>query len=115
MKTLAALLGFLFVCGCATPANKESRGASETGNSFEQAFVIRAHSQSEGLTEEYSILKRKFPDARPAHVESVQKDEVVFGHRTEVHDGRMFSVHTLVLRDGTIRPVYFDITSYFGK
>jgi hypothetical protein len=115
MKALVAVLGFSLVCGCTTSAKKESLGAAQAGISVEHAFVIRAQSQSEGLAEEYAILKRTFPDARPAEVEPVGKEEVVFGHRTEARDGRMFSVHTLVLRDGTIRPVYFDITSYFGR
>ena len=46
-----------------------------------------------------------------ADVERVGNDELVFMHRTEVHGRRMYSIHTLVLPDGTIRDVYFDVTA----
>ena len=115
MKLFVSLLCLVFVLGCATEPKKEAQRVVEDGSSYERAFVIRARSQTEGLTEEEARLVRSFPGARQAEIEPVGKEEVVFGHRTEVRDKRAFSVHTLVLRDGTVRPVYFDITSYFLK
>jgi len=85
------------------------------GSSYASAILIGARTQEEGIREEYAYLKDRFPGSRPAEVEKTGGEEVVFGHHTDVHDGLFFSVHTLVLPDGKIRPVYFDITSYFGK
>ena len=120
MKLTAAILGVVVLGGvaCASktqrPLGAEAVPAS-VGSSYATAIVIRATNQEEGIREEYGWLKAHFPDARPAEVEKVGEEEIVFGHHTDSHEGRFFSVHTLVLRDGSVRPVYFDITSYFGK
>lgn len=85
------------------------------GTSYASAILIGARTQEEGIREEYDYLKDHFPDSRPAEVEELGGEELVFGHHTDVYNGRFFSVHTLVLPDGKIRSVYFDVTSYFGK
>ncbi|ATC63877.1 hypothetical protein CMV30_07905 [Nibricoccus aquaticus] len=69
----------------------------------------------DGIREEYTYLAQHFPGSRPAEVEKIETEEVIFGHRTDVRNGRIFSIHILVLSDGKIREVYFDITGYFGK
>ncbi|MGC4071719.1 MAG: hypothetical protein QM760_04250 [Nibricoccus sp.] len=115
MKRIISLLGLVLLFGCAAPPKKEAQWTKADGSSYDRAFVIQARSQTEGIAEERSILDQFFPGARQAEAESVGKEEIVFGHTTQVRDKRVFSVHTLVLRDGTVREVYFDITAYFLK
>jgi hypothetical protein len=115
MKVIVALVSLAVVAGCVISPKQEIRDAVPDGSSHERAFVIRARSQDAGRAEEYAILKEKFPGARQAEVERVDQEMVVFGHRTETRGDRVFSVHTLVLREGVIRSVHFDITNYFGK
>ncbi len=118
LLTTAILLWFLCALGCQSspraPVAREP-SAVRDGSSYASAILIGARTQEEGIREEYAYLKDHFPGSRPAEAEKTGGDEVVFGHHTDSHDGRIFSVHTLVLPDGKIRPVYFDITSYFGK
>jgi len=119
LLTITAMLLSVCTLGCQSPtesiqAPRESP-AIRGGSSYTTAILIAARTQEEGIREEYAYLKDHFPGSRPAEVDKTGGEEVVFGHHTDVHDGRYFSVHTLVLPDGKIRPVYFDITSYFGK
>ncbi len=119
LLTITAVLISVFALGCQSSTESvyapRERPALRDGNSYATAILIAARTQEEGIREEYAYLKDRFPGSRPAEVEKTGGEEVVFGHHTDVHDGRFFSVHTLVLPDGKIRPVYFDITSYFGK
>ena len=116
---LAVCFGFLGLVGCQSTTRsgqtRPSSDAARDGRSYESAIVIVATSQGEGIREEYAWLKAHFPGSRPADIEKVGEEEVVFGHHTDAHDGHLFSVHNLVLSDGSIRSVYFDITSYFGR
>ncbi|PTY07064.1 hypothetical protein DB347_09550 [Opitutaceae bacterium EW11] len=117
---LVVILSILVACapGCASrlarlvPTAQKDRGL---GTAYATAVVIKATDQAQGIREEYAWLKDHFPSARAAAIENTGDGEIVFGHRTESHNGRFFSVHTLVLPDGSLRSVYFDITSYFGK
>jgi hypothetical protein len=120
MRPSALIISVAVLGGCAcTSKTRQSttsgaRG-SIAGTSYSAAVVIRATNEDDGIREEYAWLAAHFPGARAAEVEKVNEEAIVFGHHTDSHDGRVFSIHTLVLPDGSIRPVYFDITAYFGK
>jgi hypothetical protein len=98
MMHVPALLVCLAFCGCVT------QKPLVDGSSFDRAFLVHS------IEEEAAILRDQFPGARPAQVEEVGDESIVFMHRTEVHQRRMYSIHTLVLTDRTIRDVYFDVT-----
>jgi hypothetical protein len=109
--------------GCASSPKVDSvrteAGAKvRDGSSYELAIQISARSQEEGLIAEHEWINQNHPDAR--HVESIPasegKDElIVFSHRTDVHDGKIYSIYTRQLSDGSLRDFFFDQTAYFGK
>lgn len=116
--SITVLLSLLCTLGCHRSPAVQPPHKSRTirdGSSYSSAVLIGAQTQEEGLREEYAYLQRHFPGSRQAEVENVGGDEVVFGHRTTSYNGKIFSVQTLVLSDGMIREVYFDITSYIPK
>ncbi len=121
MKLLTIAISAALLCALGCQSTSQSSPVSHKnsilrdGSSYTSAILISARTQEEGIREEYAYLQKHFPGFRQAEVEQVGEEEVVFGHHTDIHDGRFFSVHTLVLSNGKIRSVYFDITSYFGK
>lgn len=119
MKLIAAVCGVAVLGGVACSSKTQALPVGEeisasVGSSYATAVVIHAKDQEAGIREEYAWLKAHFPYARAAEVEKAGEEEIVFGHHTDSHEGRFYSVHTLVLKGGSVRTVHFDITSYFG-
>lgn len=103
MRASMVVICAVLVAGCATRPRSDS--SMLDGSSVERAFV--AHTSEE----EVAVLKERFPGARPAGGEKHGAEDIVtFSHRTEARGSRMYSVHTLVLPDGSVRDVYFDVT-----
>jgi hypothetical protein len=77
--------------------------AAADGRSFETAVVIQAADESSGVKAEYAWIRANFPKGQPA------------GQKLLGHGNRMYDLIHVELPDGSIRDVYFDISSFFGK
>lgn len=88
------------VSGCA--------GVSD-GSSYERAFFIRANTEEEGWMKIDSLIGEKFPRAQPYGNPAKKELGVLrIGGRSFYHD-------RIVLADGSVRWVYFDVSSFFQR
>lgn len=113
MRTITSII----VAICATCTVRAEESVVHDGTSLERAVRIEASSHEEGLKAEHAWLKQHLPGAYLAEggVDANGEEFIVFAHRTEVHDERIFSIYVMELPDGSSREVYFDQSSYFGK
>jgi hypothetical protein len=78
------------------------------GSSQEQAVVINATSSSIGIHAEYQWLEKHFG----------KRDEDWTIER-RMHgwagDGRAFEAYEIKLADGTLKAIFFDISSFYGR
>ena len=77
------------------------------GNSIDDAIPIHVTNEVEGISAEYQYIALIFgvrnKDWKTLHQDLMTK----FGH----HYDRI----TILLKDGTEKDIYFDITEFFGK
>lgn len=104
MKIAIIALVFLVITGCQTALVL----VANDGSSAEKAVTLEAKDIANSENSELGWLRRHFPGFRLAQVEKVDGEEIAFGHRSEVVNGRLLSVYTIVLKDETIRTVYFE-------
>jgi len=104
-----SLLLIILLSGCkstpkvdSTPASVSSVTARD-GSSFEQAIVINAKNEDEGIKAEHSWLREHYPGCR----ETLQA--------LVPHQGRPYDRIDIVTAEGQSRSVYFDLSSFFGK
>lgn len=109
-STLLVGVGCRSVTPTPAPVGLIETVPAREGRSYATAVVMRARTLEESFLEQPAWLAKNSPGARLADVETVDGQEIVFGHFTSHHDGRLFSVYALVLSDGEVREVYFDIT-----
>ena len=115
-------LAFGFLCSC-KPAAQQTKvnpsASSQDGLSIENAVVIKANSDAEGVSLEWEWINSHYPD----RVSSVRKpikidddDEIVsFAHLTQFINNKVYSIHYISLPDGSDRAIYFDMTDCFYK
>jgi hypothetical protein len=104
------------------PAAVQTQGGQEMpkqqeGTSVENAIILEAKTQAEGVAAQQAWIEKHLPGARPAPPPKTGTDDeiVSFGQEVIQHGGKLYSVVHLVLPDGKARDVHFDITGYFGK
>jgi hypothetical protein len=73
------------------------------GSSFQAAIVIKADDESSGVAAEYAWIRAHIPGCIPA------------GQALLDHDGVPYDLLQVRMPDGSVRDVYFDIASFFGK
>jgi hypothetical protein len=122
---LAMVVIAAVVVGCSPDSKSpivQTAGDSEMhkqqdGLSFETAVVLEAQSQAEGVAAQHAWIEKHLPGARPAPPPKTDAgDEIVtFGQEVVQHGGKLYSVVYLVMPEGKLRNVHFDITGYFGK
>lgn len=84
---------------------------ADDGSSFSAAIVLNESSEYDCAKAQYAWIARYFPNSRTAEIEKTDYGEVVFGHQTTFHEGKMYSVHSVVSANGTIHRIFFDITN----
>jgi hypothetical protein len=85
----------------------ETDEAGRSGESTEEAIIIRADNTAEGIRREYQWLERTF-GARGVDWQLVVQ--------VLLHDAdRYYDMLRIRLADGTEKEIYFDITTFFGK
>ncbi len=77
------------------------------GSSAEKAVVINATSTVLGIWEEYAYIERVCGKKAVDYI--VRKQMQI----SEI--GREYDVYEIRMRDGSMRSLWFDITSFFGK
>ncbi len=89
------------VLGCKSIGHVTHSGGD--GSSFEQAVIVEAAHESEGIRAEYRWLSEHYPGYKrgPQHLRGA--------------NGRAYDQLDIVTAGGQHRSVYFDITSFFGK
>jgi hypothetical protein len=109
MRSLAKIFPLLVVVllsGCKPAPVVDSHPAPtpsvQDGSSFEQAIVITAQNEDEGVKAEYRWLREHFPGYREIHQYLMTQK----GHYDRID---------IMTVDGQSRSVYFDINSFFGK
>jgi hypothetical protein len=114
---LTKLLLSVFVLtlgGCATEASRNPRTAAppavaaastvvRDGSSIESAIIIQANDEVSGVRAEHAWIHEHIPGGRPA------------GQALVEHDGRPYDLIHVKLQDGSVRNVFFDIASFFGR
>lgn len=107
---LTLLLSFSAV-GIVSCSTKSEQPSQRDGRSFTAAIVLNGSSEYDCAKAQYAWIARYFPNSRTAEIEKTDDGEVVFGHQTTFHDGRMYSVHSVVSADGAIHRIFFDVTN----
>src|SRR5262245_13371880 len=121
MRRLTLTVFALFLVACASAA-AESRGidpsvtvtpsaratsfrdlSQRDGTSFDQAIVIMAKSEMDGVAQEYRWLGEHYPNSRKRMQSLV------------LHEGHHFDILHITDAAEIEREIYFDITSFFGK
>jgi hypothetical protein len=115
MKVCVLIVMFWLVAlgGCANTRGGRTLWP-ETGRSREEAFVIRGETVEAGIREELAILQRLYPWV-VKEGRWLSDPRVPLPHATLFHEGRMYSMYTIALEDGTLHDVFFDVTSRMGK
>jgi len=78
-----------------------------TGEEMDNAIVINLSNSMAGIRAEYVYLGKQF--GQP------QTDWKVESQFLRSEGGKHFDILTVSLTDGTIRTIWFDITSFYGK
>lgn len=112
MKKILAITLFILVCSCSstsnstkstTSSNKVVTSSEKDGSSYENAIVIKAKNEMEGVKKEYEILAKMFPNYKPKSQGLSSKN------------GKEYDRITIITSDGNEKVIYFDITNFFGK
>lgn len=77
------------------------------GSSPENAVIITAPISPIGVHAEYDYLRSKYGRQNV--------DFQVMSQSLEFSDNKHYDVITIKLSDGSMKEIYFDITSFFGK
>ena len=102
-------MGRLLVAGCLLAlAMSGAAWAGATfsggdGSSRDNAVVIDASNESEGVQAEYEWIKDHLPGAQIESTSLIDKD------------GKVYDSFEVTLASGETRTLWFDITAYFGK
>ena len=101
MRTLFIVLVAAMMLGCKSARNVTP--SSGNGSSFEQAVLVKAANEREGIKAEYRWLSEHYPGYKrqTQHLRAA--------------NGRAYDQLDIVTADGQHHSVYFDITSFFGK
>ena len=112
MKTASFLFVLIFLLGSCSPPKKVPAKASPTvtpadvlngGTSFNNAVVLRVTTEREGKDEEYRWLRNLYPG-------------YALVRRSEVRrSSRHYDIVRIKTREGHLKDVYFDSTSFSGK
>jgi len=97
-----ARLVYVFLTGITGPVTSGGDGSSD-----EQAVIINATSTIVGISEEYAYVER-----------ACGKKDVDFTLERQMHitkNERDYDVLHIIMKDGSKRGFWFDITSFFGK
>jgi hypothetical protein len=73
------------------------------GTSFEKAIVVKAKSETEGVSAEYAWLKDHYPGYTRK------------GQGLSFDKGKSYDILRITTADGVEKAVYFDISGFFGK
>jgi hypothetical protein len=113
MKLIPVLLVLVMLTGaCSSPKKTPAKAPApvETpadklrgGGSFSKAIVIRVATESAGMDEEYKWLNRNFPGYG-----LIRKTQVS-------RSGRHYDIVRIKTRQGRVKEIYFDTTSFWGK
>ena len=105
-KTSGAMLTVMLLAGCASnvhPVVNHPAAAVRDGSSMDDAIVIDAADEQEGVRAEY----RWIADHYPGYTRGSQA--LLSG------GGHMYDAIDFTTASGEHRKVYFDITGFFGK
>jgi len=118
MKKLIVLLLPILICGC-SPSSNTGQNSPDTekpslpsgkvtilggsGNSPDDPVIIQANNSLVGVGAEYQWLRDKYP----GHIRIEQK--------LLSYNGKPMDVVTIKTKEGEIKDIYFDISSFFGK
>jgi len=100
-KAIFVLLVLVAFSGCAEPVEK--------GTTIENAIVIQADNEEEGVAMEYDYLT---DNGCPENGGPKQVLEQIIDYDEQE---RMYDVLTVECQDGEIIDYYFNIDSFFGK
>lgn len=73
------------------------------GSSMENAIIIDAPSETEGIHKEYEWLKEKYPD------HSLIQQSLLHERK------KSYDAMKIKTKQGDVKTIYFDITKFFGK
>jgi hypothetical protein len=82
--------------------------SQHSGEDIDHAIIIdNAKNTSEGIEAEYIYLARQYGQRG--------RDWQLKLQRLMHHEGKHYDLMHIVLRDGSEKQIYFDITAFFGK
>jgi|SRR6218665_491624 len=112
MKITCLFLVLIFLLGSCSSPKKTPAKASPTvtradvlngGTSFSNAVLLKVTTEREGMDEEYRWLRNLYPGYSLVRRSSVRKPP------------RYYDIIRIRTRDGHLKDIYFDSTSFSGK
>ena len=122
MKKLLPLLIIIFFASCSSTKKSQTGSpatsaalssdvsatsvnstAQKNGSNYENAIVIKAKNETEGVAAEYKWLREKYPGYKLI--------EQSLSNEGKKH----YDILKIQTKEGEEKSIYFDITNFFGK
>ena len=105
---LTCILVFIIACSTSRTTEKNDHSTNKEqhirdGSSFENAIIIKEHSESKGVDAEYIWLHENFPGYK------------LIGQYLLNNNKKPFDKLDIQTADGQNKSIYFDISNFFGK
>jgi hypothetical protein len=112
-RHLSAIVLAVSCLGAGCSMSTQRQATTTAGQNYRTAIRLEATNQGDCLMAQYEWIKSHFPFACLAEIDDATGE--VSSHRTEEREGRIYSVFSLRLENGTTQQVYFDVTDCVGK